>query len=350
MSEKRKEDHVRICLSGDVEGPGSTGFQARVTLSETSHPPPADEVDPGAGLLGYRLNLPIMISAMSGGWGLGRLLNETLASLASRWRIGLSVGSMRPALIDPMRAGDYDIKALAPDVPVFGNLGVWQLRDVSLAARYRNLCLSLGFDGVTVHVNPAHEEAQPEGERDLTGMVEALDRFSGAASLPVFVKEVGHGFTSEILEQLSRLPIQGLDIAGAGGTNWPLVEATRIPVDDPAHSRAMELSTQGRDTLSTLLDAAPLFREKTLVAGGGIRSCADIVKAVGLGADLVSMAAPILRLVCSIGDDGEIHVDGSPADAWLHELSGDLPGRIAGTGARSLEELRYDGRVVVRAS
>ncbi|MFH1530507.1 MAG: alpha-hydroxy-acid oxidizing protein [Pseudomonadota bacterium] len=348
MSEGRKEDHVRICLGSGVEGPHSTGL-ARVTLQRSPVPVSMDLVDPGVELLGYRLGLPLMIASMSGGWSLGRKLNQELAALAERWRIGFAVGSMRPALDDPGRAADYDVKPLAPSVPVLGNLGVWQLRDRDAARRYLALCEGLGFDGVMVHVNPAHELAQPEGERDLGGAFDALREFASGSALPVIVKEVGHGFSAETLDDLADLPIHGLDVAGAGGTNWPLVEAARCPAGSTAERRALELAREGRDTLSTLLDAVPRFRGRVLIAGGGIRSAEDIAKVLGLGADLASFAAPILRRVCFEDGEGQLTVDGTRADPWVETLAQDLRTLLAAAGARTVNDMREGARVVVHA-
>jgi len=344
----RKEDHVRICLAGGVEGPGDTGL-SRVSLQPSPTAVSLDLVDTGSDLLSFRLGLPLMIASMSGGWALGRRLNEELASLAERWRVGFAVGSMRPALDHPERIADYDVKPRAPSVPVLGNLGVWQLREGDTAARYVALCEVLGFDGVMVHVNPAHELSQPEGERDLRDVIPTLQDFVSASALPVIVKEVGHGFSRDTLADLSALPIHGLDVAGAGGTNWPLVEAARSPDGSAARRRAVELSRGGRDTLSTLLDAAPRFRDRVLIASGGIRSGEDIAKILGLGANLAAVAAPILRQVCVADRDGRLTVDGARGDPWFAALTEDLRARLAAAGARTVDEMRDGARVVVHA-
>ncbi len=290
-----------------------------------------------------------MIAPMSGGWALGRRLNEVLASLAERRRIAFAVGSLRPALEDRSRLPDYDVKGHAPNIPVLGNLGVWQIRDRAFAVRYQEACEDLGFDGMMIHVNPAHELSQPEGERDLSGVMDALRDFAAGSRLPVIVKEVGHGFTSQTLEDLADLPITGIDVAGAGGTNWALVEAARTPTGSPGYRRALALAGEGRSTLSTLLDAAPRFRERLLIGGGGIRSAEDIAKVLGLGASLASMAAPLLRLVCAERRDGGMEIDGTRADEWVLNLGRDLRELLAAAGADDLEKMRDGTRVVVHA-
>ncbi len=348
VPERRKEDHVRICLRGEVEGPGTTGLE-RVSLRPAPAIVPADAVDLRTSFLGCPVRMPLMIASMSGGWGLGRALNLALAGLAERWGVPFSVGSMRPALEDPRRMADYDVKSCAPQVPVLGNIGVWQLRDPDLAARCLAACDALGFDALMVHVNPAHEEAQPEGERDLDGAMEVLSRFAGAASLPILVKEVGHGFTPEALGALAAMPIQGLDVAGAGGTNWPLVEAARIPAGTPAWQRAVALGAAGRDTCSTLMDAAPLFADRMLIAGGGIRTGEDIAKCLALGADVASVAAPILRQLCFEDQAGELVVREDGADPWFAHIEGSLRGAFGLAGAASVAEMRDFGRVVFHA-
>lgn len=306
-------------------------------------------VDISSELLGYSLDMPLMIAPMSGGWALGQKLNEALAALAERHKIGFAVGSMRPALRSRSRLVDYDVKRLAPTIPVLGNLGVWQVRDEATATAYHDLCVELGFDGLMVHINPAHELAQPEGERDLDGVADAIRRLASRSSLPVIVKEVGYGFTQVDLEELSALPIQGIDIAGAGGTNWALVEAARTTYGSPEYLEARVLAEGGRSTLSTLIDAAPLFWDRVLIGGGGIRDASDIAKILGLGAHLASIAAPILGLVCSERSDGSLMVDGARADEWLRGLGSDLRRILASAGVENVEEMRDGARVVVHA-
>jgi len=348
MSDRRKEDHVRICLDGAVEGPGSNGLE-RVALEPSPTPADPGDVDLRTQFLGTPLRIPFMIAPMSGGWALGRALNRALAALAARRGVAFAVGSMRPALEDPGRLADYDVKSLAPDVPVLGNLGVWQLRDRRIADRYHATCESLGFDGLMVHVNPAHELAQPEGERDLSGVMDALRDFAARATLPVLVKEVGHGFEADVLAALAELPIQGLDVAGAGGTNWPLVEAARIPADSAAHRNALVLSEAGRDTCETLIDAAPRFADRLLIAGGGIRDATDIAKALALGADVAAVAAPLLRLICRQDSAGALTFDDALADPWFDRVEARLRELFAAAGAISVTQLRDSARQVTHA-
>lgn len=348
MSEERKEDHVRICLRGEVEGPGSNGLEA-VSLRRSALPILAAEVDLTTDFLGCRLELPLMIASMSGGWGLGRTLNRALGELAARWGVAISVGSMRPALVDPGRMPDYDIKACAPQVPVLGNIGVWQLRDPDLADRCLKTCEALGYDGLFVHLNPAHELAQPEGERNLEGALEALAQCIERADLPVLVKEVGHGFSRESLEALAALPIRGLDVAGAGGTNWPLVEAARIPPGTRGHRRALALAQEGRDTYSTLTDAAGLFEDRLLIAGGGIRTAADVAKVLALGADVAAVAAPILRSVCAEDSAGRLLVEARGADPWFEGMVAALRAAFARAGAPSVAKMRDTARLTFHA-
>lgn len=77
-----------------------------------------------------------------------------------------------------------------------------------------------------------------------------------------------------------------------GGTSWPLVEGYR------RQDRLGQTIAQiGYTTVESLNIARPLLsRSDTgLIAGGGIRTGVDVVKACMLGADCASVAKPLLE-------------------------------------------------------
>ena len=49
------------------------------------------------------------------------------------------------------------------------------------------------------------------------------------APLPVVVKEVGFGMDAEDVRALAGTGVAAVDVAGAGGTNWALIEGRRDP-------------------------------------------------------------------------------------------------------------------------
>jgi len=84
-----------------------------------------------------------------------------------------------------------------------------------------------------------------------------------------------------------------VDVAGAGGTNWALVEGERAsdPVDQ-AH--AAVFADWGAPTAQALVDVRRACPEAVIIGSGGVRDGVDAAKAIRLGADVVGQAAGVL--------------------------------------------------------
>ena len=73
-----------------------------------------------------------------------------------------------PDMIDHFR-----LKGLAPDVPVFANIGGVQLRDRD-NRKLIELIRKLEVDAIAVHLNAGQELSQPEGDRDFRGVLAGI--------------------------------------------------------------------------------------------------------------------------------------------------------------------------------
>ena len=342
---KRKQEHIEICLTEKVE-PGCTGFNHYSLLPEAFPEMGLDHVDTAVSLLGRRLAFPFVIGAMSGGTGGDFDLNHRLARVAQKTGVALALGSMRPALTDGRFRKEYDVRSLAPDIPLFGNISAWQLRDAGIRQGLLDLCAELQLDGLFVHVNAAQELVQPEGERDFSGALEAVLALLDQTKLPIFLKDVGTGLATEHLAELVDAGIAGLDVAGRGGTNWPLVETLRRD-DGPGQALGRELAGFGLPTATVLRRVDARLQELTgpgdtlsrkqppdrpwLIASGGLRTPTEMALAIGLGADLVSAARPLLAAAAASEE--------SLAQTLNHYHKG-LRCLMLLSGCRSLEKLR----------
>ena len=93
--------------------------------------------------------------------------------------------------------------------------------------RAERLVSLLEADGLTVHLNPIQEAVQP-GEPDFAGVAAGIAAIvERPAPLPVVVKEVGFGMDAADVALLRDAGVAAVDVAGAGGTNWALVEGRR---------------------------------------------------------------------------------------------------------------------------
>jgi isopentenyl-diphosphate Delta-isomerase len=92
------------------------------------------------------------------------------------------------------------------------------------------------------------------------------------APLPVVVKEVGFGMDVADVALLAAAGMAAVDVAGAGGTNWALVEGRRDPAAGAVAAAFGDWGVGTLDAVRGALVAAPgsvaALGPEHLVAGG----------------------------------------------------------------------------------
>lgn len=282
-----KDIHIQVCLKRAVESATSSGLEEKDLRAGfprfSSH-----EIDTSTRFLGKRLELPLLISPLTGGGLQSDRINRNLATAASEIGIGMAVGSQKPMLEGKAVSDSYLVRKYAPSIPLLANLGLAHVR------RGREYILraieSIGADGIILYVNPLQEMLQDGGEPDYAGILEALDEILEGFPHPVLLKEVGFGLSDDLLAWAGVHAVAGVDVAGLGGTNWGKVEGIIRRRD---HSVYEPL---GRKTAAALQAATKYLREdQYVIASGGIRTGLDMAKALALGASVVSMGLPFLK-------------------------------------------------------
>jgi isopentenyl-diphosphate delta-isomerase len=235
----------------------------------------------------------VLIGAMTGGAELARTINRNLADAAQKLGVGMMLGSQRIMLDDDetgkAAATSFEVRDLAPDVLLIGNIGLAQVSE-SLTPRLAAALGRVGADAVAVHTNPLQEAMQADGDTDFSGSLENLGRLTTELGYPVMVKEVGHGIGAVAAARLRGLPIAAVDVAGAGGTSWARVEQ----VVRYGEVRYPAIADWGVPTAQALQEVRQTLPGMPLVASGGIRSGVDAAKALAMGADVVALARPLL--------------------------------------------------------
>jgi len=285
-----KDLQVLTCLTQDVQGRLSTGFEA--WRLEPRFPDLAfDEIDTSCWLLGKRLELPLIVSSLTGGGERSESINARLAQAAQRLGIGMALGSQRIMLQHPAAARSFQVRRWAPDILLLANLGLVHLN----RGLTREDCLraveTTGADGLVFYLNPLHEVFQEGGDTDFRGLLEKLGELCESFPYPVLVKEVGFGLSEDVLRRLAPLGVAAVDVAGAGGTDWGRVERAM------GRSRPSPLYGEfGVPTAEALEAAVRILPARTAVlASGGVRTGVEIAKAIALGARCAGMALPFLR-------------------------------------------------------
>jgi len=292
-TQKRKKEHLEICLDTErVTSASGTGLNRYRFVHNALPELDIDEIDLSTTFLGKRLQAPILISSMTGGFDLARKVNRNLAAAAQRLGLAMGVGSQRVAVEEPSAAGSFEVRDVAPDILLFGNLGAVQLNYGYTVEHCRRAVSMIGADALILHLNVLQEAVQPEGNRNFKGLGEKIAAVCRELKVPVIAKEVGNGISVDAAIRLQRAGVKALDVAGYGGTSWSAVEAQRAVKQGKRPDTAF--AAWGIPTEEALVSVRQALPDIQLIASGGVRSGVDIAKAIALGADLGAFGQPLL--------------------------------------------------------
>ena len=295
----RKNAHLDLARGEDAQTRHGNGFD-RIMLCHNALPEcDADAIDLTVSFLGYRLKMPLMIGAMTGGTDRADQINLTLAEAAQKAGVALAVGSQRASI--ESKRDQSQLRTIAPDIPIIANLGGVQLARPNGLDLAKQAVDMLAADAIAIHLNPLQEAAQPEGDRNWHGVEEAISQLVNSLDCPVVIKEVGAGITADVAKRLDALGARYIDVAGLGGTNWTRIETLRhSDGNNPLMTPFLDWGISTSDALQEIKKALPHAR---LIASGGIRHGLDAAKGLWLGAEMIAAAGHFLRAVED--DDGQ---------------------------------------------
>lgn len=329
-----KLKHVNACLLDESQYHKSSGFDSFDLSNEAAGELCLDEISLATTFLGHHLKAPLMIAPMTGGMELGAVLNRRWASAAEHFGLPFGVGSQRLALEDERVKQSFMVRKWAPRALIFANLGVAQLRKGQGSAQALAAVEMIEADALFVHLNPLQEACQEHGDVNFSGILRAIAsavELLHRHQIPVFAREVGFGLSERAAKALIDTGIAGLDCAGAGGTSWAKVEAL-CATSDKYQKLAETFGEWGIPTVESIKNVRRIDRQIPLIATGGIRNGLHIAKAIALGANLASMAQPMLK--AAVKGEQELF---SFIEQTLHEL------RVAmfASGARVVADIAH---------
>lgn len=298
---RRKADHIAVAASGDADFRRGTLLE-HVHLVHQALPELAvDDIDLSTPLCGTTLRAPLVISGMTGGTEQAGQINRDLARVAQRLGVAFGVGSQRAMAQHPELLPTFQVRDVAPDVFLIGNLGAVQARRFG-ATRVAELVEAIGADAMAIHLNPAMELIQDDGDRDFRGALDAIAELATTLPVPVIAKETGCGLSAQAATALARAGVKTVDVSGAGGTSWVAVEARRATDGSAARELGEELWDWGIPTAVSVAVCAA--HDLNVIATGGLRSGLDVAAAIALGATCGGLAAPVLRAQRHGGEAG----------------------------------------------
>ena len=321
----RKAEHIQLALDASTQA-GLSFFDEYAFPHEALPELDLADIDPSIDFLGKRLEAPILVSCMTGGTEEAGEINRNLASAAEACGIALGVGSQRKAIEDPLQASSFQVRHLAPSVPLLANLGAVQLNYGYGIRECRAAVEMIDADALAFHLNVLQEAIQPEGDTDFGGLLPKLGEVARQLEVPVIAKEIGCGISGKTARALLEQGIRIIDTAGLGGTSWARIEARRA-----GDVEIGELFFDWGIPTPISIQQVASVEGVTVIGSGGLRSGLDAAKAIALGAHLVGMAYPFLQPAT---------VSAEAVTDRVGRIVEELKIAMLCVGARTIDELR----------
>jgi isopentenyl-diphosphate Delta-isomerase len=324
----RKADHLDLVAQADVAFRRTTLLECVELLHDSLPELDFDEVELGCEVLGKQLRAPLVIAAMTGGTSRAQQINRVLAELAEELGFGFGLGSQRPMVEDSNALVTFQVRDVAPTTLILGNIGGVQAMRMPIDA-IEGMIEAVGADALCVHLNPAMELIQNEGDRAFKGVLANVEHLVRNLSRPVVVKETGCGISPHTVSRLRSSGVRHVDVSGAGGTSWVAVETARAnehrrKVGDTFREWGIPTAPSIGFCLRGAFD--------TVIATGGIASGLDVARAIALGANAAGIARPVLIALEQGG--------ASAVRDYLSRVQTELRIAMLLSGSRTLESLR----------
>lgn len=277
---KRKKDHLELALKSQTNlSVHDDRFNYEPMLS--AHP---EDILKPFQFAGKKMKVPIWISSMTGGSEYSGIINHNLARACNEFGMGMGLGSCRVLLEEGEYFEHFNLREIiGNDCPFYANLGISQIEKSLLnnnTERITDMVVRLKADGLIIHVNPLQEWLQPEGDKLIAAPIETIKAFLTKTKLKIIVKEVGQGFGPGSITELFKLPLEAVELASFGGTNFAKVELQRSSL---IRQKLLEpLSRIGNNAYQMVEDINRLAKNrnselncKSVIISGGVQSFLD---------------------------------------------------------------------------
>lgn len=328
----RKSDHIRINLEEDVQSGLTTGLENYHFIHRAVPEVDLKDIDSSLTIFGKFLSAPILISSMTGGNAEAARINQILAAAAQETQVAMGIGSQRIAIEHPELVETFQVRANAPNILLFANLGASQLNYGYGVDECQRAVDMIEADALVLHFNGIQEAIQKEGETQFAGLINKIEAICKAIAVPVIAKEVGWGFSKQDITLLAQAGVSAIDVAGAGGTSWSQVEKYRAE-NDYRRMLAEAFSDWGIPTAEVIQNVIQVAPSLLIIASGGLRTGVDIAKCAAMGASLGGMASPFLKAASQSLDE---------TIKMIKLFKDEINLCMFATGSKTIDQLRQD--------
>ncbi len=331
--EQRKLEHLRYASTLAPTGI-SSGFADVHFLHNCLSTVNPEQVDLRTKIADLTLPYPIFIDALTGGVDAVTETNRFLARLAAKTGMAMAVGSQYGTVREHSSRHSFEVvRQENPDGVIFANVSA-----LATPAEASSAIDMLGAAALEVHLNIAQELFMREGDRDFASLWTNLLRLRDHVQVPIIVKETGCGMAAEQISQLLQAGFTCLNVAGAGGTSFPAIEAARS-----GEERTKKFGAWGIPTVWSLLAARRVCPKNFCVlASGGIDNGVAAAKALALGSAAAGMAGILLKMYVqqlSLKDRSETDILNYGVN-FVQDMLNDLRDIMVLTGCKNLKELQ----------
>ena len=341
VTQKRKDEHISICLEKPVQGEGITTGLEKWRFKHLSLPEmDFAAIDLTSTMFGKQIKAPLFISSMTGGTERAYRINQALAAAAEVRGWALALGSMKVALNQSDLAYSFQLRKYAPTIPIIANLGLVSL-NYGLTEEHCLRAVELAeADALVFHLNSLQEVFQPEGDTNFSGLLQKLESVVKRSSVPIGVKDVGWGIDAEVRDRLIQIGIQFIDVAGAGGTSWSQVEHYRTPPSTIQYYASSSFLDWGNSTADCLLELRDGMEQCALFGSGGLNNGVDAAKVIALGADAAGFGRTLLAHAVDSSAPQQTIVE------RLATIEYELKAAMFGIGVQHIDKLKHHSRLV----
>lgn len=323
IRKKRKKDHIKYSLLLEKHL-SRNGFNDITLVHNCLTQVDIDKIDVSTELDSIKLNNPIIINAMTGGFCQAKTINGKLAEIARDLDLAMAVGSQKIALDDPTDASSFQIvREINPDGIIFANIG----SDASVEEAIKAVEM-IKANALQIHLNAPQEIIMQEGRKNFEGTLDNIKKIIQCVKVPVILKEVGFGIAMEEAEILVENGVKIIDIGGCGGTNFIAIENKR-----KRKKVSKSLQNWGIPTPASLLEVVyKVGNRADIICSGGLKNGLDVAKSLAIGAKAAAFAGLFLYILLERGSEA--------LKKYISRIKNELILCMAMLGAKNLGDLR----------
>ena len=337
---------LEATLKEDIQYHGRDYFKDFYMIPNSLSPVSIKDIDLSCSFHGKKLQYPIFIGSLTGGEvGLTKI-NETLGLFAKKYNIAQGIGDqihcLGKTVKNPIIKSYSIMREKNPDGVILANISAkYLIQTDNYIEDIQKIINIIKANGIEIYLSPLRDVLWDKFDFGLAGFIPRLKNLIETIDIPVIIKSISTGLSNDDIRQLWDIGVSGFNIGGVGGTSFARMDTlNRLTLSQKQSVSPVKrpLDFFGTPTVWSLLDIAlrPENNDIPLIVGGGIRNGLQAVKALAMGADLISFAYPILiELTEDFGYPKEKNLE-----RWFERLIFQIKTVMALFGAKTIEDLR----------